>query len=76
MHRLTRLPARFPANTKYVLEARGPYVRRYIEYPDGHKVELSPRKAATCHCAEQTLVPAMSPAADTKRRKRLVEAAA
>ncbi len=50
MHRLTRLPARFPANTKYVLESRGPWVRRYIEFLDGRAVELNPRKAQTYHC--------------------------
>ena len=71
MHRLTRLPARFPANTKYVLESRGPWVRRYIEFPDGRTVELNPRKAATCHCAEETL----GAAADLERRKRSVAAA-
>lgn len=76
MHRLPRLPARFPANTKYVLEARGPWVRRFIEYPDGRKVELKRRKAATCDCAEQTLVPAMTPQLDTQRRDQVAERAA
>jgi len=75
MHRLTRLPARFPANTKYVLEARGPLVRRYVEFPDGRRIELSPRKAVTCDCAEHTLVPAMRSLAGGKRRKRLAVAA-
>lgn len=79
MHRLTRLPACFPANTKkYVLESRGPWVvRRYIEFLDGRAVELNPRKAQICHCcAEQTLFLAINTAADLKRRKRQVEAAA
>jgi hypothetical protein len=48
--RLTDLPKRFPAGTKYVLEARGPLVRRFVEFPDGHKLELDPRKALTCRC--------------------------
>ena len=59
MPRLNRLPARFSANTKYVLEARGAVIHRFIAYPDGRKVELKPRKAANCDCADQTLVPAM-----------------
>jgi len=50
MRKLLRLPERFPADTKYVLEARGPFVRRYVEFPDGRTVELAPRKAQTCRC--------------------------
>jgi hypothetical protein len=76
MHRLARLPAHFPANSKYVLESRGPWVRRYLEFPDGRTLELTPRKAATCHCAELVSVAETPPAADTKRRKRSVGAAA
>lgn len=61
-----RLPTRFPAETKYVLEARGPWVHRYIEFPDGRKIELSPRKALSCKCVKS--------AQDSRRR--LAEAAA
>ena len=50
MRRLTPLPERFPPSTKYVLEARGPLVRRYVEFPDGRTMELAPRKALTCRC--------------------------
>ena len=50
MRRLTQLPECFPADSKYVLEARGPLVRRYVEFPDGRIVELEPRKALTCRC--------------------------
>ena len=73
MQRLTRLPARFPANTKYVLEARGRHVHRHIEFPNGRIVELSPRMAASCDCADQTLVPAMDPSDDKKRRQPVAE---
>jgi hypothetical protein len=38
------LPKRFPVGTKYVVESRGPVVRRYVEFPDGHKVILAKRK--------------------------------
>jgi hypothetical protein len=50
MPHMTRLPARFPAETKYVLEAHGNMVRRYVEFPNGERVELEPRKALSCRC--------------------------
>ena len=50
MRTMTGLPDRFPDNAKYVLEARGPFVRRYIEFPDGQIIELEPRRALTCRC--------------------------
>ena len=49
----SRLPARFPIGTKYVLERRGSVVRRYIELPGGHRINLKLRKALTCTCAAQ-----------------------
>jgi hypothetical protein len=45
-----RLPDVFPENTKYVLEACGPLVRRYVVFPDGRRLELAPGKALTCRC--------------------------
>jgi hypothetical protein len=62
MRRLTRLPERYPDNTKYVLEARGPVVRRYVEFPDGRRMELSPRKALTCSCQALRALAAKRPA--------------
>ncbi len=47
-----RLPARFPVGSKYVLEARGTFVERYIEFPNGRRVRLSRRKALPCECWE------------------------
>ena len=56
MRLMARLPEHLPENTKYVLEARGPLVRRYVEFPDGRKLELEPRRALTCRCqAERRL---------------------
>ncbi len=52
MHRSERLPARFPTGAKYVVEGYGPLVRRYVEFPDGRKVQLAWRKAQTCTCAK------------------------
>ena len=52
MPKLPRLPARVPIGTKYVVEGRGRFVRRYIEFPDGRKIHLSTRKALSCGCAE------------------------
>ena len=49
----SRLPARFPLGTKYVLESRGSVVRRYVELPGGHRINLKLRKALTCTCAAQ-----------------------
>ncbi len=48
-----RLPTRFPEGAKYVLEAKGDRVRRYVEFPNGQKVRLRTRKAMTC-CAGST----------------------
>ena len=42
------LPGRFPVGTKYVVESCGPVVRRYIEFPNGHKVMLAKRTALPC----------------------------
>jgi hypothetical protein len=47
-----RLPARFPIGTKYVLEGSGRFVRRYIEFPNGRRVQLATRKAVSCTCAK------------------------
>src|SRR5262249_44427486 len=47
-----RLPARFPVGSKYVLESRGSFVQRCVEFPDGRRVRLSRRKALLCECWE------------------------
>jgi hypothetical protein len=51
MASLSRLPVRFPTGAKYVLESRGQFVRRYIELPNGRRVQLARRKALFCACA-------------------------
>ena len=51
MRKSARLPARFPIGTKYVLESRGPVVRRYVEFPGGQRINLEFRMALTCTCA-------------------------
>ncbi len=48
----TRLPARLPANSKYVLEIRGRMkgmilIHRFVELPDGRRVELAARWTPT-----------------------------
>jgi hypothetical protein len=36
-----RLPARFPVGTRYVIEGRAGLISlRYLEFPDGRKVDL------------------------------------
>jgi hypothetical protein len=56
MRSSNRLFTRVPVGTKYVLEARGPFLRRYIEFPGGRKVALAKRKAASCLCSEYPVV--------------------
>jgi hypothetical protein len=71
MRKSSRLPSRFPVGTKYVLESRGGVVHRYVEYPDGRKLALSPREPATCNCLalqELSIVPDLA-AAPAPRRK-------
>jgi hypothetical protein len=53
MSKPSRLPARIPDGTKYVLESDGAIVRRFVEFPSGRKVRLTDRKAQTCSCVEQ-----------------------
>jgi hypothetical protein len=43
-----RLPNRFPVGTRYVIEAHGGRIRlRYLEFPDGRKVDLPADLAAS-----------------------------
>lgn len=53
----SHLSKRFPVGTKYVLEGRGPFIRRYVELPDGRRFWLPTRKALTCTCADTSIVP-------------------
>jgi hypothetical protein len=57
VHRSPRLPKRFPVGTKYILESHGAFVRRYIEYPNGRRIELKSRKALSCGCFDSSIVP-------------------
>jgi hypothetical protein len=67
---------RFPVGTKYVLESRGPFVRRYVEFPNGSRIQLPTRKALTCTCAERqtSIVPEHNADAfdDQALRRRIV----
>jgi hypothetical protein len=43
-----QLPSHLPAGSKYVIESHGRMkgsilMHRYVELPDGHRVELAPR---------------------------------
>lgn len=49
-HRITRVPV----GTKYILEASGAFVRRFIEFPDGRKLKLKKRKSAGCNASHPT----------------------
>lgn len=62
MARTSQLPDRFPVGSKYVLEAQGAFVTRYVEFPDGRRVGLAARAALPCNCAELkaiSIVPAL-----------------
>ena len=42
-----RLPSRFPVGTRYVIEGRGGRIcLRYLEFPDGRKIDLPADLAA------------------------------
>lgn len=71
MRRSSRLPVRFPVGTKYVVESCGPSVCRYIEFPDGRRVQLEARKAQSRPAAtspEISIVPDLD-AAEVKPAK-------
>lgn len=56
----SRLPKRFPVGSKYVVEGYGSLVRRHVEFPNGRKITLAPRKASVCTCGlihEVSVVP-------------------
>jgi phage baseplate assembly protein W len=58
-----RLPKRFPVGSRYVVESYGSFVRRYVELPNGPKINLATRKASVCSCAvirEDSIVPILS----------------
>jgi hypothetical protein len=70
MRSTSRLPARFPDGAKYVLESDGGMVRRYVELPDGRRVNLARRKAVTCFRSDLqdvSIVPAVAPPPIRKR---------
>lgn len=75
MPKTSRLPTRYPEGTKYVLENVGGTIRRFVEFPDGRKIVLRPRKAVACCSDEISLVPivAQAEAKKTRRRTRAVE---
>jgi len=56
MRDFRRVPARVPPGTKYILESHGLLVRRYVEFPNGRRVQLATRKAMTCTCAVWQLI--------------------
>ena len=70
----SRVPKRVPVGTKYIVESNGLSVRRYIEFPNGRRVNLSARKALTCGCLEWkqiSLVPDPGVAVAKVRSSRL-----
>jgi hypothetical protein len=75
----SRLPTRFPVGSKYILEGRGPTVRRYIEFPNGRRVLLPTRKALSCTCAasqEVSIAPGLNADGDAEPVRKDPAAAA
>lgn len=70
MRNSSRLPSRLPAGSKYVLEARGALVHRYVELPDGRRINLRARKAVTCCAADATLVPKLGAVEPVRARAK------
>jgi hypothetical protein len=56
MPRPMQLPSHLPPGSKYVIESHGRMkgsilMHRYVELPDGHRVELAPRLVPICKTA-------------------------
>ncbi|MPZ59471.1 MAG: hypothetical protein GEU91_23925 [Rhizobiales bacterium] len=56
-----RLPKRFPVGSTYVVEARGSVkgmtlMHRYVQLPDGRRVELAARLVSICAASGATAV--------------------
>jgi hypothetical protein len=49
---MSRVRNEYPDRTKYIVEAHGDIVKRYVEYPNGCRVELSNRKSHRCSLAD------------------------
>jgi hypothetical protein len=55
-----QLPSHLPVGSKYVIESHGRMkgsilMHRYVELPDGHRVELAPRLVPICKTASSKL---------------------
>jgi hypothetical protein len=57
MSGISHLSNRLPVGTKYVLEARESLVHRYIEFPNGRRIQLPIRMMPTCACADASIIP-------------------
>jgi hypothetical protein len=73
--KMTRLPARFPVGTKYVVEARGSakgmtLMHRFVEFPDGRRMELAARVVPACvpEGSARRVTRKSAPAARPRRR--------
>ena len=49
---MSRVGKNYPDGTKYVVEAHGAIVKRYLEYPDGRRIRLNNRKSHRCSWGE------------------------
>ena len=66
---ISRLPSRFPAGTRYVIEGRGGLIYlRYLEFPDGRHVDL-PSDLATRTAANCSARPRNTPKPTAKKNR-------
>jgi hypothetical protein len=69
-----RLPNRFPVGSTYVVEARGSVrgmtlMHRYVQFPDGRRIELAARLVQACAKTGATAVRSMKSAAVRARSR-------
>ena len=69
------LPMRFPVGSKYILESSGPFVRRFIEFPNGRRVQLPTPVFCVCWewqqigiVPDQRAAPVDAPSTSKKQR--------
>jgi hypothetical protein len=62
---MPKLPRRFPDGSKYIVEACGAVVKRYVELPTGRRIRLRSRRAQECKCLEGSISIAPSKEVDS-----------
>jgi len=70
------LPNRFPVGTRYVIEGRGGQISlRYLEFPDGRKVDLLADLAARSSPRARSRRPRLATSTSKRETKKLLNSA-